>query len=314
MLAQAAWPRKPDDRAQRAAGGVHAGKCGVATMSSDLTGQRTSIHRSEGQSLGRYLLQPFSNAWQTRELIAAIVWRELSQRFRDSYFGWVWAVLSPLTLLVIYTFVFSNVLNIQDGIKNYALSVFVGLILFNCFSELVTRAPLLLQEHSLFIKKSIFPIEVLAWTSLIRSLTYALIGLVVFFVFQLFLTASVPATALLLPFVLLPFCLFTLGAIWFLAALGAFTRDVAFLIITIIPALLFITPVLYTFHQLPMNVRIFTYINPLTSFIEIARDALLIGNLPDPAVYLFGCVVALLSFYGGYSFFMRFRSVVVDVL
>ena len=265
-------------------------------------------------SLAKTIARPFLDAWQCRELVRVIVWRELSQRFRQSYFGWFWAVLSPLTLLGIYTFVFSKVVDIRGSTENYALSIFVGLILFNLFAELAHRAPMLLPEHAQFIKKSIFPLEVLGWTSLLRALTYAGIGLAVFFIFQLVLTGRIQLTALLLPLLLIPFCLFLLGSIWLLAALGAFTRDVAFLIITVIPPLMLVSPIFYAAEDVPVAIRLVTYINPLTPFIEVARDILLLGWLPDPFAYVVGWFYALIVFYGGYAFFMRYRSVVVDVL
>jgi hypothetical protein len=146
-------------------------------------------------SLAKTIARPFLDAWQCRELVRVIVWRELSQRFSQSYFGWFWAVLSPLTLLGIYTFVFSKVVDIRGSTENYALSIFVGLILFNLFAELAHRAPMLLPEHAQFIKKSICPLEVLGWTSLLRALSYAGIGLAVFFIFQLVLTGRIQLTA-----------------------------------------------------------------------------------------------------------------------
>jgi lipopolysaccharide transport system permease protein len=265
-------------------------------------------------ALARAIARPFLDAWQCRELVRVIVWRELSQRFSQSYFGWVWAILAPLTLLAIYTFVFSNVIDIRGGKQNYALSIFVGIILFNLFAELAHRAPTLLPEHAQFIKKSIFPLEILGWTSLLRAFAYAGIGLAVFLVFEVILTGRIPLTVFLLPLLVIPFSMFLLGTIWFLAALGAFTRDVAFLMITIIPVLIFASPVFYAAGDVPLSMRLVTYVNPLTSFIEVARDILLLGWWPDPFAYVVGWLYALNVFYGGYAFFMRYRSVVVDVL
>ena len=278
------------------------------------TGEAGVRRKRRFHALAWAIVRPFFDVWQCRELVRVIVWRELSQRFRQSYFGWIWAVFAPLTLLAVYTFVFSKVIDLRGSTQNYALSIFVGMIFFNLFAELAHRAPMLLPEHAQFIKKSIFPLEVLGWTSLLRALTYAGIGLAVFFVFEFMMTGSIPVTALLLPLLVIPFCLFLLGSIWFLAALGAFTRDVAFLMITIIPALIFASPVFYTAGDVSFTVRLVTYINPLTPFIEMARDILLIGSLPDPLAYLIGWIYALVAFYGGYGFFMRYRRVVVDVL
>jgi lipopolysaccharide transport system permease protein len=105
-----------------------------------------------------------------------------------------------------------------------------------------------------------------------------------------------------------------LGVSWFLAALGAFTRDVSHLMITIVPVLIFATPVFYTVADLTPTARFLAYLNPTTSYIEMSRQILLTGVLPDPIIYLATFAVSLGIFYGGYLFFSRYRSVVVDVI
>ena len=264
------------------------------------------------------LFTPFVKAWHYRELIRAILWRELSQRFRDSYFSWGWAIAAPLVMLGAYTVVFTSTLKIGDsassGVVQFSLVMFVGLLIFNLAAELVYRAPTLLHEHVHYIKKSIFPSETLVWIALLRALVYAGISFAVFLVYKLALTGSIPLTTLLLPFLIVPFCLMILGISWFLAALGAFTRDVSHLMITIVPVLMFATPVFYPTAALSPTARLIAYINPTTSYIEMARQLLLVGALPDPMVYLATFAVSLCLFYGGYLFFDRYRSVVVDVI
>lgn len=271
-----------------------------------------------GRKRGVLLFTPFIRAWQYRELIRAILWRELTQRFRDSYFSWGWAIAAPLVMLGAYTVVFTNTLKISDsasaGVVQFSLVMFVGLLVFNLAAELVYRAPTLLHEHVHYIKKSIFPSETLVWIALLRALVYAGISFAVFLAFKLALTGSIPLTTLLLPFLIVPFCLMMLGMTWFLAALGAFTRDVSHLMITIVPVLIFASPVFYTTADLTPTARLLAYLNPTTSYIEMARQILLAGTLPDPITYLATTAVSLCIFYGGYLFFDRYRSVVVDVI
>lgn len=284
-------------------------------MKPDLMGSNIAYRRSGEGGLIRFLIAPFYNAWQYRELIRVILGRELTQRFRHSYFGWIWAAATPLAMLAVYVLVFSNTLKIESGsTMNFALSTFIALIFFNLFAELITRAPLLLSEHANFIKKSIFPSEVLAWTSTFRSLTYAGIALIVFLVFEIFMMGGIPWTSLLLPLILLPLCLLLLGSTWFLSALGAFTRDISFMMSTIVPVLIFVTPVFYTTLDSSLSLKLLSYINPLSPYVEMAREILLLSRFPDPLSYFIAWVLSLIIFYGGYSFFMRFRSVVVDVI
>jgi len=271
--------------------------------------------RGSEKGLVHFLIVPFYNALQYRELIRVVLGRELYQRFRASYFGWIWAVLTPLLMLFIFTAVSSSILKIGgDTEVNFALSMFIGLLYFNLFAELMTRAPLLLTEHVNFIKKSIFPSEILAWTSMLRSLTYAGIGFVVYLAFQLYIAGTIPLAALLLPFILIPLFLLLLGLVWFFSALGAFTRDIAFMMAAVMPAFMFVTPVFYTVIGQPLEVKLMAYINPLSPYVEMTREILLIGRLPDLMTFLIAWCVAVVVFYAGYSFFMRFRSVAVDVI
>jgi lipopolysaccharide transport system permease protein len=274
-----------------------------------------AYRRGSGRGLVYFLTVPFYNALQYRELIRVVLGRELYQRFRASYFGWIWAVATPLLMLLVFTAVSTNILKIGGDTEiNFALSMFIGLLYFNLFAELLNRAPLLLSEHVNFIKKSIFPSEILAWTSMLRSLTYAGIGFVVYLAFQLYIVGIIPLTALLLPFILLPLFLFLLGMVWFFSALGAFTRDISFMVAAVMPIFIFVTPVFYSVIGQPLEVQLTTYINPLAPYVEMTREILLLGRLPDLMTFLIAWGVAVVVFYGGYSFFMRFRSVAVDVI
>ncbi|WP_395666346.1 ABC transporter permease [Methylocella sp.] len=265
------------------------------------------------------LAAPFAHAWRYQELIRAVVRRELAVRFRGSILGWLWAVFGPLVMLSAYTIIFSNAVGVPNsakgmGVGGYALSIFAGLIIFNLFSEIAYRSPAMLHEQASLIKKSIFPSETLAWTATIRGSVYALISLAVLVVFKLAASFSLPATALLLPFVAAPFFLMLLGLSWFLMALGSFTRDVAHLMISIVPVFMFATPIFYTIEDVPPHLRLYVHLNPIGNYVEMTRDLLLAGRAPDAMLY-FGTVAgSLLVFYFGYRFFMQYKAVFVDVI
>lgn len=265
------------------------------------------------------LVMPLERAWQFRDLIRAVVRRELSARFRGSILGWLWAVFGPLVMLSAYTVIFSNAVGVPKsaqggGVKTYALSIFTGLIIFNLFSEIMYRSPGLLQEHVNFIKKSIFPSETLAWTATIRALVYAAISFGVLLIFELFVTAGLPPTVLLLPLVILPMTLFLLGVSWFLMALGSFTRDVAHLMISIVPVLMFATPIFYSITDVPPHLRLYVHFNLIGNYVEMIRDLLLYGRLPNLLLYAGTVIVSLVIFRFGYRFFMRYKSIFVDVI
>jgi lipopolysaccharide transport system permease protein len=265
------------------------------------------------------LIEPFVSAYRHRELIRVVVWRELAQRFRGSAIGWIWAIMTPLVMLSAYTIIFSGPVKIsstpdQAGVAVYALSIFAALIVFNLFTELANRAPTLLHENAWFIKKTIFPSDVLAWIALVRALVYAGIGFLLLLAFKLVLSGSLPVTILLLPLVIVPFCLFLLGITWLLSALGALTRDVFHLVAAFMPILIFASPVFYSVQELPAQTRVWAYFNPLAGYMEMMRDIVLRGTAPDPLVFLSAAAVSLLFFWWGHAVFRRYRSILIDVI
>jgi lipopolysaccharide transport system permease protein len=261
--------------------------------------------------------EPFERAWRHRELIRAVARREFISRFRGSALGPLWAVLSPLIMMLTYTVVFSiTVPQLAAGksITDYAAGIFIGLIVFNLFSELAYRAPMLLHEHVNFVKKSIFPSETIAWTATIRAFTYGGIAFLVFLVFRLFTGGALHWSLLFTPFLVIPFALMILGVVWFFMALGAFTRDVAHIMASIVPILMFATPVFYSLDQLPAGVAIWLRLNLIGDYIEMFRAITLEGRLPNLFGYLAIALLSYAIFWGGYQFFMRYKSVIVDVI
>ncbi|QGM98284.1 ABC transporter permease [Methylocystis parvus] len=263
---------------------------------------------------------PFERAWRNRELIRAVVRREFISRFRGSFLGPAWAVLSPLVMLLTYTTLFSiTVPQLSAGmsVTDYASGIFIGLIVFNLFSELGYRAPVLLHEHVNFVKRSIFPSETIAWTATIRAFTYAGVAFGVYVVFRLATAGSVPLTILLTPFLVVPFFLFILGVVWFLMALGAFTRDVAHIMASIIPVLMFATPIFYRLDQIAAmssTTAMLLRLNIVGDYIEMLRAVALDGYVPNILGYFVVAAASYAVFLGGYKFFMRYKSVIVDVI
>lgn len=263
---------------------------------------------------------PFERAWRHRELIRAVVRREFISRFRGSFLGPAWAVLAPLAKLLTYTVLFSvTVPQLSAGmtVADYASGIFIGLIVFDLFSELAYRAPMLLHEHVNFVKRSIFPSETIAWTATIRAFTYAGIAFLVYIGFRLFTAGTLPLTIVLTPLLVIPFALFILGVVWFLMALGAFTRDVSHIMASIVPVLMFATPIFYRLEQIdqasPATAR-WLRLNIVGDYIEMLRAVALDGKVPNVFGYLVVVAVSYAVFLGGYRFFMRYKSVIVDVI
>ena len=273
-----------------------------------------------GQRFKRFLAKPLLQMRYNREIILAILRRELASRFTGSAGGWLWAVAAPLFAIAVYTFAFTTKLQMtfvgEEGQKpiTYALFIFAGLIVFNFFSEMAYRSPMLLHEYAHFIKQTIFPSDMLAVISTLRAAAYTGIGAIVMLICIAAVNGSLPWTVIFMPLIFIPLAAFLMGLSWFLCAIGAFTRDAGYLMINIVPLFMFMTPVFFTHTSRAPPWDILLYLNALTAYVEVMRDLVLTGTLPNPLVILWMLATSIFTFYFGYWFFDRYRNVIVDVI
>lgn len=257
--------------------------------------------------------------WRNRNLIAALVTREVVGRYRGSVMGMLWSLFNPVFMLVIYTFVFSVVFKARWNLASeskteFALMLFAGLLVFNLFAECVGRAPGLILGNTNYVKKVVFPLEILSVVAVGSALFHFLIGLSVWLCAYAILFGPFHWTVLLLPVVLLPFLLFVLGVVWFLASLGVYLRDVSQIIGVLITVLMFLSPIFYPVTALPEEYRFLLSINPLTPVIEATRDVLFLGQVPDPLLLGLYSSVAVVIFCLGFAWFQTTRKGFADVL
>ena len=245
--------------------------------------------------------------------------REISGRYRGSLIGFGWAVLNPLLLLAIYTFVFSVVFRIRwdtptDSRLGFALVVYAGMIVHGFFAECITRAPMLVIENRNLVKKVVFPLQLLPWSVLIVAAFHFLVGILLIAAAMLVTTGALPVTMLALPAIVLPLALLSLGVVYAFAALGVYLRDLGQVVGFIALTLLFLSPVFYPASAVPENWRWVIAINPIATFIEMTRGSLIYGTWPAPttlaAMWVLGLAVAWMGFYG----FQRTRRGFADVL
>lgn len=257
--------------------------------------------------------------WRNRDLVRALVKREVLGRYRGSVMGILWSFFNPVLMLAVYTFVFSVVFKARwnagsDSKTEFALVLFAGLIVFNLFAECVNRAPGLVLSNVNYVKKVVFPLEILPCVALGSAMFHALISLCVWLVAYLILFGKPHATVLFLPLVVLPLLLLTLGLTWSLASLGVYLRDVSQFIGVIVTLLLFLSPIFYPASALPEDYRFLLLLNPLTPAIEQTRAVLFWGTTPDfvlLSTYLFGN--AFLAWLG-FAWFQKSRRGFADVL
>ena len=273
-----------------------------------------------GQRFKRFLAKPLLQMRYNREIILAILRRELASRFTGSAGGWLWAVAAPLFAIAVYTFAFTTKLQMtfvgEQGQKPiaYALFIFAGLIVFNFFSEMAYRSPMLLHEYAHFIKQTIFPSDMLAVISTLRAAAYTGIGAIVMLICVAAVKGGLPWTVIFVPLIFIPLSAFLMGLSWFLSAIGASTRDAGYLMINIVPLFMFMTPVFFSPNSWSFPSNLLIYGNALTAYVEIMRDLVLTGTLPNPLTSLWALATSIFTFYFGYWFFDRYRNVIVDVI
>jgi ABC-type polysaccharide/polyol phosphate export systems, permease component len=246
--------------------------------------------------------------------------RDVIGRYRGSIMGMAWSFLNPLIMLAIYTFVFSVVFNARWGADDatsktdFAILLFVGMLVHGFFAECANRSPSLILENVNYVKKVIFPLEILPWVALGSSLFHAAISLFVLLLAQLVLNNSMPWTVIMFPLVLLPLSLATMGFSWFLAATGVYVRDVGQITTVFTTALLFLSGVFYPISSLPVQYQRWVRLNPLAYLIEQSRNVLILGRLPDFLELLFYTLASLVVAWLGFAWFQRTRNGFSDVV
>ncbi|MDR7135226.1 lipopolysaccharide transport system permease protein [Lysobacter niastensis] len=257
--------------------------------------------------------------WVNRSLIYQLTKREVISRYRGSMLGLAWSFFNPLLMLAVYTFVFSTVFNARWGGSSesktdFAIILFVGLLVHGILAECVNRAPGLILANVSYVKRVVFPLETLPWVAMGTAGFHALISLVVLLAAQLLLRGEVPWQAIYFPIVIVPLVLATMGAAWMLAAAGVFVRDIGQITGIFTTILLFLSPIFYPVTALPEEFRKWIYLNPLTFVIEQSRAVLIWGNSPDWKGLATYFAVSLLVAWFGFWIFQKMRRGFADVI
>lgn len=262
----------------------------------------------------------FASLWRNRHLILQMTKREVIGRYRGSIMGLAWSFFNPVFMLSVYTFVFSVVFKARWGVEDeggrlgFAMALFVGMIVHGLFAECVNRAPGLILSNVNYVKRVVFPLEILPWIAMGSAVFHAAVSLCVLMAASFLLTFSLPWTLILFPLVALPLVFATMGLAWFLAACGVYLRDIVQVTGFITTVLLFLSPVFYPASALPEDFRVLLFINPLTFIIEEARKVLLWGNPPDWQGLAFYTTASLTIAWAGFWWFQRTRHGFADVL
>ncbi len=273
------------------------------------------------RSFGRAFTLPFTTLWQNRSLIRTMVRRDILGRYRGSLGGTFWTILNPLLLMLTYFFVFGLVLGARyhndPSRSGFALYFFAGFLVWLPFSEAVGRAPTVILEHRNFVKKLVFAIETLPFNLVVSGLVSELFALGLYLIFLLLIRGTIPASVVWLPLLLVPQILLTAGLCWFLAALGAFVRDLGQVIGFLLTICFFLVPICYPetdLLRLPHWALALLGKNPMFVLVHNYRSIFFEGRAPDLGALWKLWVLAGALFLAGHAWFYKLRKSFADIL
>ena len=270
------------------------------------------------QTARRAIWRPLWELPGRYELVLSLARRDLLSRYKGSALGIVWAILTPVVMIAIFTFMFAKIFGARFSPNStawdYALYLFCGLLPWTMFQETVQRAATTIVSHANLVKRVLFPLETLPAALTLSSLANQLFGIAALLVATLILRKTLPLTIFWLPILLIPQTLLTMGAAWLVSSLGVFLRDLAQGISLFLLAAMYLTPIIYPESVVPEQYRGLLNLNPFTPLIRSYRMIMLEGANPDWAGLAYFSIVSLVIFYAGYWWFARTRKNFADVI
>jgi lipopolysaccharide transport system permease protein len=284
-----------------------------------MTNSSTAINPHAAQPTSLVALG--KSLWRNRQLIVQMTKREVVGRYKGSALGLAWSFFNPVFMLTVYTFVFSEIFKSRwggaggdDSKTQFAVVLFVGMIVLNLFNEVLNRAPSLIVGNVNYVKKVVFPIEILPVIAMGAALFHGLVSLGVLLVAFVIFNGYLHWTAIFIPFILLPLVILSTGLAWMVASLGVFLRDVGQTISILTTVLMFLSPVFFPVTAVPERFRPFIMANPLTFIIEQAREVLIWGHLPNWIGLSIYTMAATTIAWAGHAWFQKTRKGFADVL
>lgn len=270
--------------------------------------------------MNRFNLLGLLNSTRTNRFVLSQLTRaEILTRYRGSVLGLAWSILNPLFLLVVYSVVFDFLLRVRWAVKTpeetpYALALFAGILIHAFFSDCLVQSTTAISKNANFVKKIVFPLEVLPIVTVTSAVFNLLLSIVIFLLAILFFGSDLHITLLLTPIVLLPFVIFVLGMSYILSAVGVYIKDISQVAGMLSMMFLFLSPVLYPLSVLPENIQTIAMLNPLSFIIEQLRAVALKGDMLDWQGYFVYLSVSLLFLSLGYAIFQRTRKGFADAI
>lgn len=256
-----------------------------------------------------------------RNLLHQMLVRTISSRYRGSVLGFAWSFAHPLMMLAVYSFVFGVVFKMRWGAGHYddngaafPLIMFCGMATFNIFAETIGTCTTVVVQNQNYVKKVVFPLELLPLCSLLAALIFGLAWFVLLLLGTVIFLGHISWTMLLLPLPLIPLLLISGGVGFFVASLGVYLRDMQQLVGIVTQVLFFMTPILYPLAIVPEKMRWILQLNPLSIIVEQSRQVFLYGRLPDFGPLIGVTVLSLAVFMLGLAWFVKTKKGFADVL
>jgi len=270
------------------------------------------------QTARRAVWQPLWHLPRRFDLIISLTRRELAARYKGSLLGIVWAILTPLVMIAIFTFIFGSIFkakfSVTDSRWEYALYMFCGLLPWNAFQESLTLSSNAIVTRANLVKRVVFPLETLPVSQTLAAIANQMFGTVALLLGIVLIRRQLHATTLYLPLLLIPQFLATLGGAWLLASLGVFIRDIVQGITLFLMAWMYLTPIIYPETIVPDAYRRWINLNPFTPLVRSYRRIMLEGQMPDWWGLAYFTGFALVAFVFGYWWFARTRKNFADVV
>jgi lipopolysaccharide transport system permease protein len=265
------------------------------------------------------IVQSFRKHWR---LVVSLTRRDLAERFQGSLLGPLWFLITPAILIITYTLLFGMVFKVRVPFARaadassleFGLFLFSGLLIFTVFSEVVSRSASLVVTRPNFVKKIVFPLEILSIVTVLSALVTGLLSFALLIVATIAITGTLPVASVFYLFALVILIPMLMGLSWFLAALGTYMRDIAQLIGLLLTVLLFLSPVFTPLSGFPPSVRPYLFLNPVSVPIELGHGAFFLGQMPSPTIMAAYLALAFVVMTLGWAFFQKTRAGFADVL
>lgn len=270
-------------------------------------------------SLGA-ILGSLATFYERRWLIKYLVQRQMASSYRGSYLGLVWAFLSPLVMVALFTIIFSEVLGLRfreitgDSTLNFGLYLYCGLLPFLAFQQALNQGVNVIRRNSDLVERVVFPLEILPLTTVITSLIQNFFGVPALMLVLVLLEQRLEWTVILLPLIMALQLLFTLGLGYLMAVAGTYLPDIRETLRGVVRAMFFITPIIWPADRVPENLRFVVDYNPLAFLVEAYRNLILDGKLPGSTTAIYFSLVALTLFVVGFVTFNRVKHKFADLL